>query len=311
MVADFPLQSWAPGNHTSTVMYREGSIVTIDQRTGAQEGDPVMSVMGPENEGRSTTPSSARTDVLHAARLLAGQTRLLTAPDLAPYTCRLLTTAATVAAAKTLQAQAYVQHHYLSADRLTPEGWLPWHASPPAARVRWFGTFRIDDTMVAVGRKIVIDDTGIGSLPAIGLMGGDRPTALASALRRWSPHEVVEPSAIAKSSTTPLMATFLIYRAFYQDSMSRGERLWVMTVMPALRTTLRIVTAGAITVGAHPVSVLNDYPGMAADAPAYPAWTEVSALPHRMRAAADATENGEYSRFLHAGATFLDEGAGG
>jgi hypothetical protein len=250
-------------------------------------------------------------DVGHAAHLLAGQAELLAAPELAPYDCRVLTTAASVAAAKVLQGQAYVEHRYLSRDRLTPEGWVPWHASPPADRVRWFGVFGTDGDMVAVGRKIVIDDTGVGSLPVMGLMGSDQPAALASAVRQCSPDEVVEPSAMAKVRNTPLIATLLIYRALYQDSMRCGDRLWVMTVMPVLRTALQIVTAGAITVGAHPVSVLNDYPGMRPDAHAYPAWTEVGTLLYRMRAAADATENAEYKRFIHTGATFLDKGIGG
>jgi hypothetical protein len=267
--------------------------------------------MGYEGKGKSAATSNTMVDVLHAARVLAGQTQLLAAPRLASYDCRILTTAATVVAAKTLQGQAYVQHRYLSADRLTPEGWVPWHASPPGARVRWFGTFGTDGKMVAVGRKIVIDDTGVGSLPAIRLMGTDQPAALASALRQCSPDQVVEPSAIAKLPNMPLIATLLIYRALYQDSIRCGDRLWVMTVMPVLRTTLQVVTAGEITVGAHPVSVLNDYPGMRPDAHAYPAWTEVGTLPYRIRAAADATENAEYRQFLHAGATFLDEGIRG
>jgi hypothetical protein len=259
----------------------------------------------------AVAPSARTVDTFRASRSLAGEVRLLASPHLASYECRALASPATVAAAKNLQGRAYVQQRHLHADGLTPEGWVPWHDHPPADRVRWFGVFGTDGKLVAVGRKVVSDGTGPDSLPAVRIIGTEQPVALASALRQCSPDCVVEPSGVAKLAHAPLIATMLIYRALYQDSVWCGDRLWVMTLMPVLRTTLRIVTPGAIKISPRAVAVLNDYPGIRPQVRAFPAWGEVGAFTDEIRAVAEATHDAEYRRFLHTIATFLDDGIGG
>jgi hypothetical protein len=234
-----------------------------------------------EDVTSAVIPGARMVDAFRTSRSLAGEVRLLESPRPASLECRALTSPATIAAAKSLQGRAYVHQRHLSEDGLTPEGWVPWHDHPPADRVRWFGVFGPDGELVSVGRKVVSDGTGLDSLPAVKIMGVEQPSALASALRDCPPDRVVEPSGVAKLAHAPLIATMLIYQALYQDSVRCGERLWVMTVMPVLRTTLRIVTPGAIRFSPRAVAVLNDYPGMRPQVRAYPAW--VRSMPSRPR----------------------------
>ena len=225
-------------------------------------------------------PSAQSVAAFRAAHSLA-------APQAGPFRCRVMTDPAEIAAAKRLQGEAYVRHGHLDAARLTPEGWLPWHDDPPAAA--WFGVFGA--RLVAAARLI-----GPGRLPAL----AHCPVP--------GPGPVVEPAGLAKAPGAPLIATLLIYRAFYRESLRRGDRWWVMTVAPALRATLRVVVPGALTIGSRAVTMQEQFPGVRVGAYAYPAWGEVSALTDGIRGVAAAAGDREYGSFLRKVADFLGEG---
>lgn len=265
----------------------------------------------------------------------------------ASYECRLLTGAAAIGAAKRLQGAAYVRHGHLPARALTEDGWLPWHDRVAADRVRWFGVHDEAGGLVAVAQKITVDGRGLASLPAIALLdtspaeglGTSRPADVASAARPAAavpaapagaaglveqmgdlrsagalsglPEPVVEVSGAAKAPHAPLAATMHAYKAIYQDSRHRGDRAWVMSVIPELRTTLRRVAPGGITVGPHPLRISNLHPEVRPDVLAYPAWGLVHGFTARIRAAADAEPDPARRHFLHESADFLDDRNGG
>ncbi|WP_433378942.1 hypothetical protein ACQPZX_12600 [Actinoplanes sp. CA-142083] len=204
------------------------------------------------------------------------------------FECRALVEPVALAEAKGLQADAYVRSGHLPAAALTREGWLPWHDRAAAHRVRWFGTYDAGGRLVAVATKV----SG-GSLPTLRLMGDDRPAALDGC-----PSELIaEPSGVAKAPHVPLIATLHLYRAIYHDSVRRGDRLWVMSVIPAVRATLERVLPGAVTVGARPIRLAGAYPGVRAETVVYPAWGAVDGFTAQIRAAG----NDEVADFMDDG----------
>ena len=148
------------------------------------------------------------------------------------------------------------------------------------------------------------------SLPTLGLLGANRPAALTDALRQCPPDRVVELSGVAKRPHAPLIATLLVYRALYQDSLRCGDRLWVMAIMPALRTTLGIVAPGAITISPLAVPMRDGYPDLPPHLHVHPAWGRVDTLTAVLHAAADAADEAGYQQFLRVVATFMDDEPG-
>ena len=204
------------------------------------------------------------------------------------FRCRSLTDPAEIAAAKRLQGRAYVRQGHLPPESLTRDGFLPWHDDPPADRVTWFGVFGAGGDLVATGRMIT----------------GDRLPAL---LGRPGGPGVVEPAGLAKEPGAPPVATLLIVRAFYRDSLRRGDRRWVMTVAPALRTTLCRVVPGAITIDPRPVAMREQFPDVRPEAYAYPASGEVAGFVPGIRSfAASVGGDDAYRRFLYGVADFLE-----
>lgn len=189
---------------------------------------------------------------------------------------------------------------------------MPWHNDPSSERVRWFGAFGADGELVAAGRKIASDGTGPDPLPAFGPMTAGQLPGLAGARAQCSGGGVVELAGVAKRPHAPLFATMLIYRALYQDSVRCGDQLWVMSVVPVLRTTLRLIAPGAITISSHAVALPDDhYPGVRPGVRAYPAWAEVDTFTTEIRTVADAVHSAEYRQFLRSVASFLDDGISG
>ncbi|MBB2949156.1 hypothetical protein FB565_008961 [Actinoplanes lutulentus] len=205
----------------------------------------------------------------------------------ASYQCRLLTGAEEIAAAQRLQGQAYVRHGHLAAEALTSDGWLPWHDQVEAGRVRWFGVHDADG-LLAVAKKIV-------SLTAAAPVGDG----------------LVEVSGVAKADRADLAATLHVYRAIYQDSVRRAERMWVMSVIPALRATLERVAPGGISFGQRVVRVADVHPQVRPEVVVYPAWGLVDGFTARIRASADRESDAPRRQFLHGVADFMDDGIGG
>jgi hypothetical protein len=192
------------------------------------------------------------------------------------FECRPLIEPVALAAAKRLQADAYVRGGHLREGALTREGWLPWHDRSAAHRVRWFGSYDEDGRLVAVATKI----SG-GPLPALHLMGDDRPAALDGC----PPERIAEPAGVAKAPDAPRIATLHVYRAMYHDSLRGGDRFWVMSVIPAMRATLERALPGAITVGTRAIRLDGAYPGTHPETLAYPAWGVVGDFTAQLRAA--------------------------
>ncbi|WP_433833165.1 hypothetical protein ACQP2E_18115 [Actinoplanes sp. CA-015351] len=211
----------------------------------------------------------------------------------APFPCRVLTGAGEIGAAKRLQGAAYVRHGHLAPEALTSEGWLPWHDQVEPGRVRWFGVHDADG-LLAVARKIA----GTVSLP---------PAAPAGISR----DRLVEVSGVAKADHADRAATLHVYRGIYQDSVRRGEQMWVMSVIPALRATLERVAPGGISFGQRAVRVADVHPQVGPDVVVYPAWGLVDGFTARIRAAADRESDAGRRRFLLGVADFMDDGIGG
>ncbi|MET0422308.1 MAG: hypothetical protein ABW046_00440 [Actinoplanes sp.] len=241
-----------------------------------------------------------------------------------PYECRAVTAPAVLAAAKRLQGEAYVRDRHLPAEALTPQGWLPWHDRGPAARACWFGAFDETDALVAVAGRIggeaVAGRMGNGAaagvsegqiggevvLPAIRLMGDDLPETI----KGCPAGLVAELTGVAKAPHAPLSATLHVYRELYRACVRGGDRLFVMSVVPALRATIERVLPRAVTISPRAVPVQATYPGVRADVVAYPAWGAVATFTAGIRAAAADAPEPAHRTFLAGVATFMDEGIG-
>ncbi|MEU4689445.1 hypothetical protein [Actinoplanes sp. NPDC023714] len=199
----------------------------------------------------------------------------------ARYRCGVLTDPAAIAAAKRLQGRAHLRYGHLPREALTAEGWLPWHDRAGGAPARWFGARSAGGRLVAVATKIA--------------RGGDG---------------VVEASGAAKAAGTPPEVTLGLYRAMYHDSVDRGERLWVMNVVPPVRATLERFLEGGIVVSPAVVRARDLHPSVLPGVVVHPASGLVDGFTTRIRAAGDAAQDLSRRDLLYGVAAFFDDRPG-
>ncbi|BBH69496.1 hypothetical protein ACTI_61810 [Actinoplanes sp. OR16] len=193
------------------------------------------------------------------------------------FISRVLAGDAAIGEAKRLQGRAHVRYGHLAASSLTPDGWLPWHDRV----ARWFGVYAADGRLAAVASKI-----------SRGSAGG-----------------VIEASGVAKAAGVPLDATLVLYRAMYHDSLDRGERVWVMTVIPPVRAVLERFMEGGIVVSPRTVEVAELHPEVRPGVVVHPAWGVVDGFTDRIRAAGDASSTAQRRDLLYAVAARFEDRA--
>ena len=154
-----------------------------------------------------------------------------------------------LARAKTLHAQIYLKHGYVTEADLTSAGFIGPHEDPYQDHAQYFLIDRIvgaHPAAVAVSRLILAaEDKGLHSFQTYIHREIEEPYR--RLIEQTDPRKCAEVSALVKAPGENTIVTLLLYRAMWQYGLTHGHKLWLVSCDARLYDRLAFLFGPALT----------------------------------------------------------------